>query len=109
MTTKTANAPSPFWPFSHQELKQVLQQDDPFNIVCLIRQKQVPFSTHEVMRQLLLHRLLNKYRYPAWRIQLNYISIEGVPQTRSDIVIMRPKERYNIGKSDFQNAQPCEP
>jgi type I restriction enzyme M protein len=67
---------------------------------CLVRGKDVMAKPEEVVRQLWLHTLIHKYKYPTSRIQVEYpITFGRDTSKRADIVIMdadRPTVPYLI-------------
>ena len=72
----------------------------PYAVVeCLVRKKQITLKPEEVVRQLLIDKLINDYGYPANRMQLEYPVYFGREVKRADIVIMdedRPTVPYII-------------
>ncbi|MDR0618521.1 MAG: type I restriction enzyme HsdR N-terminal domain-containing protein, partial [Bacteroidales bacterium] len=56
-------------------------------INCLIRKKEIRLTPEEAIRQLYLEILLNDYKYPADRIELEYAVTFGREKKRADIVI----------------------
>ena len=68
-------------------------------IQCLIRKKDIRLNPEEVVRQLVLDKLINEYGYPESRIKLEYSVYFGREIKRADIVIMdedRPLIPYII-------------
>ena len=67
---------------------------------CLVRKKEVPAKPEEVVRQLWLHTLVHKYKYPVSRIQVEYpITFGRDTSKRADIAIMdddRPTVPYVV-------------
>ena len=66
---------------------------------CLVRKKQITLKPEEVVRQLLIDKLINDYGYPISRMQLEYPVYFGREVKRADIVIMdedRPTVPYII-------------
>lgn len=67
---------------------------------CLVRGKDVMAKPEEVVRQLWLHTLIHRYKYPTSRIQVEYpITFGRDTSKRADIVIMdadRPTVPYLI-------------
>jgi type I restriction enzyme M protein len=56
---------------------------------CLVRGKEVMAKPEEIVRQLWLHQLLHRYKYPVSRIQVEYpITFGRDTSKRADIVIM---------------------
>lgn len=66
---------------------------------CLIRKKDIKLTPEEVVRQLVLDKLINDYGYPTSRMQLEYPVYFGREVKRADIVLMdedRPTVPYII-------------
>ena len=55
---------------------------------CLIRKKEIRLTPEEVVRQLMLDKLMNQYGYPESRIKLEFSVYFGREIKRADIVIM---------------------
>ena len=56
-------------------------------IPCPVRNKEIKLTSEEVIRQLLLHRLIHQYRYPVGRIHVEEPVHFGREVKRADIVI----------------------
>ncbi|MDR2148359.1 MAG: N-6 DNA methylase [Tannerella sp.] len=54
---------------------------------CLVRKKEIKLTPEEAVRQLYLEILLDDYKYPADRIELEYNVVFGREKKRADIVI----------------------
>lgn len=66
---------------------------------CLVRDKQIILRPEEVIRQLLIDKLINEYGYPTSRMQLEYPVYFGREVKRADLVIMdedRPHDPYIV-------------
>jgi type I restriction enzyme M protein len=63
--------------------------------VCVIRKKEIKMTPEEVIRQLFLMQLIDKYKYPVDRIELEYAVAFGREKKRADIVIF-DKERPTV-------------
>jgi len=61
-------------------------KDIPY-IKCLVRNKEIRLTPEEVVRQLYLEILINDYKYPVHRIELEYAVTFGREKKRADIVI----------------------
>ena len=55
---------------------------------CLIREKEIKLNPEEIVRQLYLYKIINEYKYPKSRIQVEYSVHFGREIKRADIVIM---------------------
>ena len=56
--------------------------------LCLIREKEIKLNPEEIVRQLYLYKIINEYKYPKSRIQVEYSVHFGREIKRADIVIM---------------------
>lgn len=66
---------------------------------CLVRKKQISLKPEEVVRQLIIDKLINEYGYPVSRMRLEYPVYFGREVKRADIVITdedRPVVPYII-------------
>lgn len=66
---------------------------------CLVRKKEIKLNPEEIVRQLLIDKLIGDYGYPTSRMQLEYPVHFGREVKRADIVIMdedRPIVPYII-------------
>ena len=66
---------------------------------CLVRKKDIKLNPEEIVRQLLIDKLIGEYNYPTSRMQLEYPVYFGREVKRADIVIMdedRPTVPYII-------------
>lgn len=59
-----------------------------YYVSCLIREKEIKLNPEEIVRQLYLYKVINEYKYPKMRIQVEYSVHFGREIKRADIVIM---------------------
>lgn len=59
-----------------------------YYVSCLIREKEIKLNPEEIVRQLYLYKVINEYKYPKTRIQVEYSVHFGREVKRADIVIM---------------------
>lgn len=59
-----------------------------YYVSCLIREKEIKLNPEEIVRQLYLYKVINEYKYPKTRIQVEYSVHFGREIKRADIVIM---------------------
>lgn len=59
-----------------------------YYVSCLIREKEIKLNPEEIVRQLYLYKIINEYKYPKMRIQVEYSVHFGREIKRADIVIM---------------------
>lgn len=64
----------------------VKEKETPY-FICLIRNKEIKLTPEEVVRQLYLMELTEKYNYPVSRMELEYVVTFGREKKRADIVI----------------------
>ena len=65
-------------------------------VPCLIRKKEIKLTPEEIVRQLYLSTLINKYQYPIDRINVESIVNFGREEKRADIII---QDKDNIGSA----------
>ncbi|MFD1781620.1 N-6 DNA methylase [Fredinandcohnia salidurans] len=81
--------------FDNEEIKRLeenisehlIKDSKVFKIKCLIRNYEIKATPEELIRQLYLDKLINKYKYPKKLIQLEYGVHFGRQVKRADIVI----------------------
>ncbi|TAJ81455.1 MAG: type I restriction enzyme HsdR N-terminal domain-containing protein [Gallionellaceae bacterium] len=77
-------------------------------VKCLVRNKEVPLGSEEIVRQLYLMTLTQDLGYPLSRIQLEYPVQTGSSSKRADIVIFeasRPTQPYIIVELKEPNSK----
>lgn len=86
------------------ENKIQLQNNVPY-VECIIRKKQIKLTPEEVVRQLFVYELINKYGYPESRIELETGINFGREIKRADVVIWE-KDRANVPYIIFEIKKP---
>lgn len=86
------------------ENKIQLQNDVPY-VECIIRKKQIKLTPEEIVRQLFVYELINKYAYPESRIELETGINFGREIKRADIIIWE-KDRPNVPYIIFEIKKP---
>ncbi len=90
--------------FSKREIEElenrIIEKSDKekvsYQINCLVRNKVIQLKPEEVVRQLYLGQLINKYKYPKDRIQVEYpVNFGSDSSKRADIVVFE-KERPTV-------------
>ena len=66
---------------------QIVERNNKYFVNCQIRKKEIRLTPEEAIRQLYLEILLDDYKYPAHRIELEYNVVFGREKKRADIVI----------------------
>ncbi len=65
-------------------------------IQCLVRKKSIQLKPEEVIRQLMLDTLLNKYSYPKNLLQVEYTVNFGREKKLADIVILNKTDKTSV-------------
>ena len=85
--------------FSEKELldfsKKIRKRENKYYLDCIIRKKEIVLKPEEIVRQLYLNRLINKYGYSEQRIRVEYPINFGREVKFADIVIF-DKDRPNV-------------
>jgi type I restriction enzyme M protein len=85
--------------FDQKELKEfekrIIVKNKKFYVTCIIREKEIVLKPEEVIRQLYLYKLINHYKYPKQRIEVEYLVHFGRETKRADIIIF-DSERPDI-------------
>ena len=76
-------------------LKKTAKGETPY-VQCRIREKQIRLTPEEVVRQLYLRVLMDRYQYPAERIQLEYPVHFGREVKRADIVVFQKESPTSV-------------
>lgn len=69
-------------------INKVSENKTNYYTTCLIREKEIKLNPEEIVRQLYLYKVINEYKYPKSRIQVEYSVHFGREVKRADIVIM---------------------
>ena len=69
-------------------INKVSENKTNYYTTCLIREKEIKLNPEEIVRQLYLYKIINEYKYPKSRIQVEYSVHFGREIKRADIVIM---------------------
>lgn len=69
-------------------INKVSENKTNYYTTCLIREKEIKLNPEEIVRQLYLYKVINEYKYPKTRIQVEYSVHFGREVKRADIVIM---------------------
>lgn len=67
---------------------QIIQKEDKYFFKCLIRNKEIQLKPEELIRQLMLDKLINEYHYPEKLLKIEYPVNFGREKKRADIVIL---------------------
>ena len=87
--------------FTEDELNSVvrnitLENRDKAYIKCLVRGRNITLKPEEVVRQLYLNRLIQKYGYPIDRLKVEYPVKMGVETKKADVVVLNNDHRDSI-------------
>ena len=68
--------------------KKIINKNGKYFISCLKRNKNIQVKPEEIVRQLMLDKLINEYNYPIQRIEVEYVVHFGREKKLADIVIL---------------------
>jgi len=71
----------------------IFEKKDKSYVKCIIRDKEIQLKPEEIVRQLYVAKLINKYGYPKSRIKLEYSVRFGRDGTKSADVVVFDKDR----------------
>jgi len=86
--------------FSHESIDRIEQnifkKKDKYFIKCLKREKDIQAKPEEIIRQLMLDKLMNEYNYPKELLQVEYTVNFGREKKFADIVILNKVDKTSV-------------
>jgi len=76
--------------------KSVFEKNKKFFIKCLKREKDIQAKPEEIVRQLMLDKLLNEYEYPVDLLRVEYAISFGREKKLADIIILNKKDKTSV-------------
>ena len=76
--------------------KRITEKNGKYYIKCLIREKEVMAKPEEIVQQLMIDKLMNKYGYPKDLIRVLYAVNFGREKKQADIVILNKKDKTSV-------------
>jgi type I restriction enzyme M protein len=76
--------------------KNIFSKGDKFFIKCLKRDKDIQAKPEEIVRQLMLDKLINEYKYPVDLLSVEYTVNFGREKKFADIVILNKKDKTGV-------------
>jgi len=76
--------------------KNVFEKDGKFLVKCLKRKKDIQAKPEEIVRQLMLDKLLNEYEYPIDLIRVEYAISFGREKKLADIIVLNKKDKTSV-------------
>jgi len=76
--------------------KSISKKDGKLFIKCLKREKEVQAKPEEIVRQLMLDKLLNEYNYPADLIRVEFAISFGREKKLADIIVLNKKDKTSV-------------
>ncbi len=76
--------------------KSVSEKEGKYYIECLARGKEVQAKPEEIVRQLMLDKLINEYNYPVDLLEVEYTVNFGREKKFADIVILNKKDKTSV-------------
>jgi type I restriction enzyme M protein len=71
------------------------KKDKPF-VKCLKRNKDIQAKPEEIVRQLMLDKLINEYNYPLDLLEVEYTVNFGIQKKYADIIILNKKDKTSV-------------
>ena len=65
-------------------------------LTCLVREKEIQVKPEEIVRQLMLDKLINEYGYPKDLLQVEYTVTFGREKKSADIVILNKADKTSV-------------
>lgn len=86
--------------FSEQSVdrieKNIFAKGDKYFLKCLKRKKDIQVKPEEIVRQLMLDKLINEYAYPGELLEVEYSVSFGREKKLADIVILNKKDKTSV-------------
>ena len=76
--------------------KNVFEKNGKHFIKCLKREKDIQAKPEEIVRQLMLDKLLNEYNYPVDLIRVEFAISFGREKKLADIIILNKKDKTSV-------------
>lgn len=76
--------------------KKIYNKEDKFYFECLIRNKEIQAKPEEIVRQLMIDKLINGYNYPVNLLRAEFSVSFGREKKLADIVILNKKDKTSV-------------
>ncbi len=76
--------------------KNILQKNGKYFFVCYKRKKEIQLKPEEIIRQLMLYKLINEYGYSLDLLDVEYVVSFGREKKFADIVIFNKKDKTSV-------------
>lgn len=76
--------------------KNIFEKNEKFFIKCLKREKDIQAKPEEIVRQLMLDKLLNEYNYPVDLIRVEFSISFGREKKLADIIVLNKKDKTSV-------------
>lgn len=76
--------------------KSIFNKNDKYYLKCLKRNKDIQVKPEELVRQLMLDKLLNEYNYPLDLLAVEYSVSFGISKKLADIVILNKVDKTSV-------------
>jgi type I restriction enzyme M protein len=74
----------------------IFEKNDKFFLKCLKRNKDIQVKPEEIVRQLMLDKLINEYNYPLELLAVEYSITFGSSKKSADIVILNKADKTSV-------------
>jgi type I restriction enzyme M protein len=76
--------------------KSIYEEKGKYKINCLVREKPLIVKPEEIVRQLMLDKLINEYNYPKELLEAEYTVSFGREKKYADIVILNKADKTSV-------------
>ena len=76
--------------------QSIIEKNNKYFLTCLIRKKSIQVKPEEIVRQLMLDKLLNEYKYPMDLLEVEYTVNFGIEKKFADIVILNKADKTSV-------------
>ena len=73
--------------------KRIYKKNEKYYVDCLVRRKPIQVKPEEIIRQLIIDKLINEYNYPVELFRVEYKVTFGREKKSADIVILNKKDK----------------
>ncbi len=76
--------------------KNIFEKNKKFFVKCLKREKDIQAKPEEIVRQLMLDKLINEYEYPTDLLRVEYAITFGREKKSADIIVLNKKDKTSV-------------
>lgn len=76
--------------------ENILEDKGKFFIKCLVRERDIQVKPEEIVRQLMIDKLINEYNYPKDLLRVEHTVTFGKEKKSADIVILNKADKTSV-------------